>query len=187
MSASNRHYTVFGTEEELKLSHRLAQSVGLEDVFLTSCSGQFLGQASERLDGRSYQFGIRVNDGVVREHNPGLLAVDFKATMEVFLTTSPDPTPDQDAPPPEAQLWLTLTLVATAVYSLPPGDVPESIGEAGIKAFARLNGAYHCWPFLREQFERMAWHMGRVHVVLPLLFVKPKAEPEQQEPSEDTP
>lgn len=57
-----------------------------------------------------------------------------------------------------------------AEYQLPDGPVPDGIGESHFEAFARLNGPYNAWPYLREEVHRLSADMG-IPFVVPVLIV----------------
>jgi hypothetical protein len=52
------------------------------------------------------------------------------------------------------------------VYSMPKG---ERVNESDVTMFARANGAYHAWPFVREQLFGLTAKMGLPPFVLPVL------------------
>ena len=63
-----------------------------------------------------------------------------------------------------------------AEYRLPSGPIPENIGAKGLQAFASINGPYNCWPYLRQEVDRLTSSCGH-RLVLPLLRVEAKSPP----------
>lgn len=55
------------------------------------------------------------------------------------------------------------------------GDEPAA--ESDIKQFARANGAYHSWPFVRETIFSLTSKMGFPPYTLPVLSFLPKPKP----------
>lgn len=63
-------------------------------------------------------------------------------------------------------------------YGLPEEQLPDEIKTVGIPAFARLNGLYHCWPYLREEVHKITAAMN-VPFILPTLQIISDSEKEE--------
>lgn len=73
----------------------------------------------------------------------------------------------------ESNDWTaSIEVVMGALYSLPDAPIPEEIDEAAFLAFARVNGLYNCWPYLRVEVNRIAGSMN-LALVLPTLRILP--------------
>ncbi len=78
----------------------------------------------------------------------------------------------------ESNDWTaSVEVVMGALYSLPDAPIPDEIDEEAFLAFARVNGLYNCWPYLRVEVNRIAGSMN-LALVLPTLRILPAATTE---------
>jgi len=78
----------------------------------------------------------------------------------------------------ESNDWTaSIEVVMGALYSLPDAPIPDEIDEEAFLAFARVNGLYNCWPYLRVEVNRIAGSMN-LGLVLPTLRILPAATTE---------
>lgn len=62
-------------------------------------------------------------------------------------------------------------------------EVEGQIAERDIEPFARANGVYHSWPFLRQFLFDLTAKMGFPPLTLPVFQVLPRTEQKREEPS----
>jgi len=78
-----------------------------------------------------------------------------------------------------------ISLEYGASYLLPQAPIPKDVREVGIPAFARLNGPYTCWPYIRHEIHHACLNLG-LGYILPLLRIEveePKAVKKKKAPS----
>lgn len=63
------------------------------------------------------------------------------------------------------------------VYTLIGDEAPE---RSDVDQFARANGAYHSWPFARQEIFSLTSKMGFPPYTLPVLVYKPKPTPKPE-------
>ncbi len=134
---------------------RLARRVNLENLVL-------VGINAKRFPGPS-EMGV-LDPDVKQTHRvvhdvPGALHVESK--FEFAVRTGD-------------VLILEADLTYRLFYSV-SGDEPVDTGDS--RMFARANGAYHSWPFVREQLYSLTSKMGLPPFMLPVLSFHP---PKQQ-------
>jgi hypothetical protein len=71
------------------------------------------------------------------------------------------------------------------LYRLPSAPIPELMNEEVFAAFARVNGLYNCWPYLRQEVQHLTAAMG-TPFVLPTLRITSKPVPKDQEATTPT-
>ena len=76
------------------------------------------------------------------------------------------------------------TILYLVTYKL-LGEEPAD--ESDIEQFARANGAYHSWPFVREVIYSLTSKMGFSPYTLPVLSFLPKPRPRQELPPDVVP
>lgn len=118
---------------------------------------------------------IQIIGGSHRLDPEGVLSVDAGVRVEFRLQVEGE----EHGREPDAVIEVTYG----ADYATPRAPVPEEIGEAGLSAFARLNGLFNCWPYIRQEIDRLGAAMG-LPFLLPLLRVEPRAAEENEQKPE---
>jgi hypothetical protein len=160
--------------EEMKRAAQLAANVRLENVLLTGV------QAINNLPRLAVESSVNLRVDVSHRYVGHKVLVNKAIFVEVgarveFRIAQKDNTAavDKDAS-------AIVDVVYGVLYQLPSGPIPESINEEVFTAFARVNGLYNCWPYLRQEIQHLTGAMG-TPFILPTLRIgtKPvKKEPE---------
>lgn len=146
-------------KEELAAVSEVAANVRLQSVYLVSL------RAENRVEGSP----LRLEGGVAQVTptfegykliKPNSIVTKIKATLSV---TSKE-TGDRSEP------WIAIEVTLAGVYDLPVAPMPQTITPEKLETFARLNGLYNCWPYLRAEINRIAGSMN-VPLVLPTLRI----------------
>jgi hypothetical protein len=166
------------TQEEMKRAAQLAANVRLVNVFLTGIQlinnlPRLVGEGSINLKGNvSHRY---VGHRILADK---AIFVEVGARVELRIASeNKDPDVDKN---PAAIADVTYGVL----YHLPSPPIPESITEEVFAAFARVNGLYNCWPYLRQEIQHLTGAMG-TPFVLPTLRVTSK--PASKEPEVPTP
>lgn len=153
--------------EEMKRAAQLASNVRLENVLLTGVQAinnlpRIAGEGSVKLrvDFSHRYIGHKVlaNKTIFVEVGA---RVEFRIAKEANTAAV-----DRD---PSAMV----DVMYGAFYHLPSGPIPESINEEVFAAFARVNGLYNCWPYLRQEVQHLTGAMN-TPFVLPTLRISTK-------------
>jgi len=120
---------------------------------------------------------IQIIGGSHRLDPDGILSVDGGVRVEFRLQVKDE----QASREPDA----VVEVLYGADYATPKAPVPEEIGEAGLDAFARLNGLFNCWPYIRQEVDRLGSAMG-LPFLLPLLRIEPKPPADAEQAVENT-
>lgn len=67
-----------------------------------------------------------------------------------------------------------ISVSVSALYSIPLEEPPDDLAQKGFEAFARVNGTFNLWPFLREEVSRLCMQTLHIPFFLPLLEVHRK-------------
>ena len=166
------------TQEEMKRAAQLAANVQLENVFLTGIQlvnnlPRLVGEGSISLKANiSHRYlghKILANKAIF---------VEVGARVELRIASEDkDPAVDKDSA-------AIADVTYGVLYRLPLPPIPESISEEVFAAFARVNGLYNCWPYLRQEIHHLTGAMG-TPFVLPTLRVTSK--PASKEPETPPP
>jgi hypothetical protein len=142
---------------DLIAASRIARRVDLREIRLTECA------ATLHSDGARL---ARLVPTYEHECTPAKVEADV---IEVNCSYQFKVTSD-DADLAEARLTYRI------VYAV-LGDAP--VDPADIAQFAKANGAYHSWPFVRETIFGLTSKMGFPPYTLPVLVYKPKPPAQQ--------
>lgn len=150
---------------DLAAASRVAKRVDIREIRLTDLQMNLRGDASAAKLVPTYQ------------HTCGEAKVEGD-TIEVacsytFQVRSAE---EQDL----ASASLTYRLLYTLI-----GDEPPA--QSDVEQFAKANGAYHSWPFVRETIFSLTSKMGFPPYTLPVLIYRSKPTPpkaEEQSPAE---
>lgn len=141
----------------------VAANVRLDAVFLTSIQavnqlGKGVSHAGLDMSAMvSYRYlGHRILD-------QRSLVVEIEGRLELKRKT----VESQDQSAPE----VTIVVAYGASYSLPKPPIPPHIDERAFASFAKINGPYNCWPYLRQQIQSIAASMDFLFV-LPTLRIE---------------
>ena len=184
---------VEATPDEMKAASQISKAASLQVVYLLSSRSRRevvlrKGDGPSKLDMRL--------DYEVRKHEiveASTLRIELHSLVELLVLGSEEELEETDAEG-KRPADVSIETVFAAEYRLPEGEMPESVREEGIPAFARLNGLINCWPYIRQEADHIAAQM-RIPLLLPLLRVetrKPAAGKEgeqspgdgEEEPSE---
>ncbi|MDP8256060.1 MAG: hypothetical protein P9M14_09940 [Candidatus Alcyoniella australis] len=78
---------------------------------------------------------------------------------------------DQQSSDKPSSPIVEITIVFQALYALPAPPMPVNIGKKGLSAFAKYNGAYNLWPYIRQEVQRLTSSMG-ILFTLPTLKIR---------------
>lgn len=150
---------------DVELASMVGRAVRLDAVYLVDA------RATNRFRGRdipadtTFQTSFTIIEGRHRLGEKGPLVVEAGVRVEFRAPrgeTAAAGEPDG-----------VIEVVYGVEYTLPPGPVPAAIGEEGLRAFARLNGVFNSWPYIRQEVDRLGSSMG-VPFLLPLLRIETK-------------
>jgi hypothetical protein len=160
--------------EEMKRAAQLATNVRLENVLLTGV------QTINNLPRLAVESSVNLRVDVSHRYVGHKILANKAIFVEVgarveFRIAQKDKASAVDKDPSAI-----VDVVYGVLYQLPSGPIPESINEEVFAAFARVNGLYNCWPYLRQEIQHLTGAMG-TPFILPTLRIgtKPvKKEPE---------
>lgn len=131
---------------------RVAQAATLKMFSVASLHAEIL-QPPEKSAAGTHKFSIKTE--VTAE------TLDEKSA-EVFISLNIGIHRTEPEPP-----WVTFSSRVRLVYDFSSG-VPERIG---LDEFARTNGLYNAWPFLRELVQSTTMRMGIAPLMLPMFRI----------------
>jgi len=69
-----------------------------------------------------------------------------------------------------------MEVLFTAKYKIiPEGPIPKEVEEEGFPAFAKFNGTFNCWPYIRQAIHGLSCDMG-LPFILPLLKIETRTD-----------
>jgi hypothetical protein len=151
--------------EDMAAAARVAANVRLNSVFLTGIHamnrlGQGVSHSSLKLNAKisHKSFGHKVLDEKT-------LIVQIECRLELRREATGDH-PEVDSKPD-----VDIDVVYSASYSLPEPPIPANFDKNAFDAFAKINGLYNCWPYLRQEIQTIAASM-EFPFVLPTLRIE---------------
>jgi hypothetical protein len=166
------------TQEEMKRAAQLAANVRLENVFLTGI--QVINSMPRLVGEGSINLKANVSHRCLGHKILADKAIFVEVGARVELRIASE-NKDSDVDKGPAAI---ADVTYGVLYRLPPPPIPGSITEDVFAAFARVNGLYNCWPYLRQEIQHLTGAMG-TPFVLPTLRVTSK--PASKEPEIPTP
>jgi len=167
------------TQEEMKRAAQLAANVRLENVFLT---GIQLINNLPRLAGEGpVNLKLDVSHRYVGHKILADKAIFVELGARVELRIASEDKEAAVGKDPSA----IVDVMYGVLYQLPSAPIPESMNEEVFVAFARVNGLYNCWPYLRQEVQHLTAAMG-TPFVLPTLRITSKPVPKDQEATTPT-
>ena len=165
------------SQDEMKRAAQLAANVQLENVFLTGIQAvnnlpRLVGEGSVnlRISASHRYVGHKVIAGKS-------IFVEVGARVE-FHIASEDKSAAVDKDP-----TAIVDIVYGVLYRLPSAPIPESLNEEVFAAFARINGLYNSWPYLRQEIQRITGAMGTPFVLPTLRIITKPAIKEHETPT----
>lgn len=155
---------------DLHESSRIASNVQLRNVRLVQCHAQ-LHASPVILTEPQEVFGLEIQSlphELLQPHGL-LLKVQLKLNIRRSIQMAGCDLNDLDDTVPLGKLELIFELE----YDLPDGEIPPDIKDISLPQFARLNGPYHAWPYIRAEVQHLTGSMGLVPIILPVLVIKP--------------
>jgi hypothetical protein len=143
---------------------RVAGNVRLSDVFLTGAqlaNDLVREQPEGPVELKATVSHRYVNHKIVAQK---VLLVEIGAKVEFRIRRSEED--GQKTSPPR----ISIDVVYAATYDLPNPPIPETITDEAFTAFARVNGLFNCWPYLRQEIHRLSAAMN-IPLVLPTLRI----------------
>jgi hypothetical protein len=179
-------------DSEFTAARGVANHTTLVDVFLVSVSVD--SNLHERV-GVPKDFTLKKQIGVLEPHyrvvDERTLLVETGVDVNVVLSTKGDARKEAKAEAEnenenenENELHASIRIVYALEYTLPEPPIPEVIEKEGFPAFAKLNGPYIAWPYIRQQVHHITASMG-TPMMLPLLRVSPESEGDQESEVEE--
>jgi hypothetical protein len=164
---------LFATKEELGISSSVARSVDLISVslvkisFANTTSGQDIRSAKLHMD-----MGKPISRFEMSARNTLLVFTNVRICG--YLDRGED-----EGSVKKISKSLQINVEFVMDFKLPEGEIPPQIKEKGFLMFAKLNGPYVCWPYVRQVVHSTMAAANISNVTLPLLTVvekKPKAD-----------
>lgn len=169
---------VRASQEEMKSAAKIAKVVQLLNVSLSSVRARnglidALALSTPRqLPGLDARFGYRVAGHRFATDSTLLVEVAMNLQLLRQSTTTPEKGVSSDVPRTDVEVHYV------AHYSIDKGILSNDLPAVDLDAFARLNGLYNCWPYLRQEIDRLTSAMG-IPFVLPVLRIQREPAPEQ--------
>lgn len=133
---------------------RVARNINLRDIRMIRIDATCSPSPSEALEP---QISFETSSALVSEHLLNVICVyDFSVSSGGQQAAS-----------------------ATIAYLMMYEVVGESVNEDDIEHFARANGVYHSWPFLRQLLFDLTSKMGFSPLTLPVFQVLPRSTKQQ--------
>jgi len=158
-------------DSEFAAARGVAEHTTLVDVFLVGVDVD--SNLHERV-GVPTDFALQKQLGVLEPHyrvvDEQTLLVETGVDVDVELTAQESTDSGENAGEQQV-LRASIRVVYALEYSLPEPPIPEFIEKEGFPAFAKLNGPYNAWPYIRQQVHHITSSMG-VPMMLPLLRVQ---------------
>ena len=105
---------------------------------------------------------------------PGLLVAHVWLRIDLAASNPTEAKKSGDEPKSHGEVLAHMELRFDLHYAIPKDPVPEDIEKAGgLEAFARWNALYNCWPYFRQEADRLGRSAGLPPIQLPLMMLSP--------------
>jgi hypothetical protein len=169
-------YRMSATADELRLASFVARNVQLLRVFLVHATGSRKSELPDDARCVSPLSWFEVREGTARRLDARRLLVEVGTRVHYEAGKADTIQPKKDASSPLDGADVFVEVIYAAEYQLPEGDAPSDVEEKGFRAFARTNGTLNCWPYIRQEVDRISSNLG-VRLTLPLLMIAPEKAP----------
>ncbi len=151
----------------------VSKALSLEDIFLSSVHLDSNFNTAAMPPDVPFKLDVKLHEAGFELLNEQQVAVKagLTATFEMDASAVELERGDKTLPKGEAKVCFVATY-----RIIPKGPIPEEVLSGGFPAFAKFNGVFNCWPYMRTTVHRLTCDMG-VPFMLPLLKV------EAQEPA----
>jgi len=157
---------------QLQAAHAVAQNAEILTVRMRRSSFTML-NAAAFLPGGVVTFRFDWHTEPHEVLSSGALRARAGLRMEIGVQVQQDGEGVGTDTPPEP--LAQIDLLYEVHYQIPGAPVPEEIERlGGLKAFAKWNALFNCWPFFREEVRRLCVAAELPPVALPLLLLRAK-------------
>ena len=119
---------------------------------------------------------------------PGLLVARVWLRVDLAASNPAEAEADTsgDDPKSHSEVLAHMELRFDLHYAIPKDPVPEDIEKAGgLEAFARWNALYNCWPYFRQEADRLGRSAGLPPIQLPLMMLSPAPSGSEKKAEDD--
>ncbi len=165
-------YSVNPSSDDLRLAHLVSKAVALTGVRLIRVD------VACNIDPRTFQGKLNTSfecDGDKYQLEDRRLSTFVNFKLEIKAE--------------DCSVAYSANLLYSVDFLTPAGSVPDEIRDKGFPAFARVNGPYLCWPYIREELSSLTVRAGLPALVLPTMVIdpKPNTSPEGETAPEECP
>jgi len=143
------------TQEEMKRAAQLAANVRLENVFLTGI------QLINNLPRLAGEGPVNLKLNVSHRYVGHRILADKAIFVELGARVEWRIAPEDKEAAVEKGPSAIVDVMYGVLYQLPSTPIPESMNEEVFAAFARVNGLYNCWPYLRQEIQHLTGRWAR--------------------------
>ena len=125
-------------------------------------------------DGKQFDVGFNWGTEPHLIPVPGLLVARVWLRIDLAASNSAEAEKSGDEPNSHGEFLAHMELRFDLHYAIPKDPVPEEVEKAGgIEAFARWNALYNCWPYFRQEADRLGRSADLPPIKLPLMMLSP--------------
>ena len=170
---------------ELRVASQVAQNADIISVRLGKVSLENnISPIVE--DGKQFDVGF---DWGTEPHvipAPGLLVARVWLRIDLAASNPAEAETSGGDSKPHSEILAHMELRFDLHYAIPKDPVPEDIEKAGgLEAFARWNALYNCWPYFRQEADRLGRAAGLPPIRLPLMMLSPAPSDSEKEAEGD--
>lgn len=148
-------------KDEWSLASMVASNVEIKDVILTGASVEVDKTLMETGTPKCEVELQPLYDGY-RLLEERILVADVGLIVKYLI-------PSQEGEEQEARNLASLEVKMSVGYALPPPPIPDDI-RLGFDSFAKHNGLFNCWPFLRQHVSYLS-NSIRLPFIVPVLKI----------------
>lgn len=156
------------SKREMQLASLVSKALSLEDIFLSSVHLDSNFNAVAMPPDVPFRMDVQLHDADFEIFSEHQLAVKVGLTVAFEMDASDVEVNGDFTPLPKGEA--NVSFVAN-YRIMPKGPIPEEILNKGFSAFAKFNGVFNCWPYMRTTVHRLTCDMG-MPFMLPLLKVE---------------